>query len=139
MPEAFRMSGAAVDLSPRVFSTATVAASPAAAAETVIATVNLTPDLAFGLGVVVVGYAAFTVGAAGVSARLRIRRDSVAGTTVKDSGAVTVTAADLRGDTIVGLDTGAVFPNEVYVLTLTVGSGAAESTVSAVSLAAIVV
>jgi len=139
MPDAFRMSGAAVDLSPRVFRDATVDASPAAAAETTIATLSLTPDLGFGLGVLLIGYVAWTVGTAGVSGRFRIRRDSITGTTVKDSGLTTRVAAQLQQDTIVGIDTSPTFPNEVYVLTLIVGSASAESTVSAVEFVAVVI
>jgi len=138
VPEPFRLSGQNVDLSPRVFRDASVDASPAAAAETVIATVSIGPDLGFGLGVLVIGYAAWTVGTAGVSANFRIRRDSLTGTIVKASGATTRTAAQLQHDTIVGIDTSPTFPNEVYVLTLIVASASAESTVSAVELVAVV-
>lgn len=139
MPEAIRLGGAGVDLSPRVARSATVAASPAAAAETVIASVTINQDLAVGLGVLVIGYAAVTIGTAGVSATWRIRRDSVAGTIIKASGAKTVAATELHDEAIIGIDTAPTFPGEVYVLTLTVASASAESTVSAVELVAVAI
>lgn len=137
MPEEIRLSGAAVDLSPRVRRSATVVASPAAAAETIIATVTIDRDLALGLGVLLLGYAAYTVGTAGVSANFRIRRTNVSGTIVKASGAKTVAATELHDESIVAVDTGASLPNQVYVLTMIVASASAESTVSAVELVAI--
>lgn len=134
-----KVGGSVVALGERVFQTATVAASPAAATETVIATLTLSEDLVLSEGVLIVGYCAFTVGASGVSANVRLRRASVAGTIVKASGAVTVTAAELYDRTVAAFDTGATLPNQVYVLTLEVGSGAAESVVSAVTLTALAV
>lgn len=139
MPDPIQLSAAGLDLSPRVFRDATVDASPAAAAETVIATVSIPDDLAVTEGVLLIGYAAWTVGTAGVSGQFRIRRDSVSGTAIKASGATTRTAAELNHDTIVGFDTTPTLPNEVYVLTLIVGSASAESTVSAVELVAVVI
>lgn len=138
-PEAIRLAAASIDLTGRVFRDATVDASPADATETVIATLNIGPDLNVGLGVLLIGYLAWTVGTAGVSGNVRLRRDSVTGTVVKASGATTRTAAELVHDTIVGVDTGATLPNEVYVLTLTVGSASAASTVSAVELFGLVI
>jgi len=138
MPEAIRMGGAGVDLSQRAFRDDTVDASPAAATETVIATLSLGADLGFGLGVLVIGYAAWTVGTAGVSGTFRIRRDSITGTIIKASGAKTVVAAALHDECIVGIDASPTFPNEVYVLTLQVGSASGVSTVSAVELVGIV-
>jgi len=127
-----------IDLSGRVASSASVVASPAAAAETIIATVTIPDDVALALGVLVIGYAAFTVGTNGVSANLRIRQTDASGTIVKASGAVTETAANLDGRSLVGLDTAASVAQK-YVLTLTVGSGSAVSTVSAVSLVALAI
>jgi hypothetical protein len=139
VPDPIRQGAASLDLSERVFRTATVAASPAAAAETTIATLNIAQDLAIMEGVLLVAHFAWTVGTAGVSGAVRIRRDSITGTVVKASGAKTRTAAQLVDDAIVGFDTGASLPNEVYVLTLTVASASAESTVSAVDFVALVI
>ncbi len=139
MPEPLHLSAAGLDLSPRVFRDATVDGSPAAAAETTIANIAIPDDLAVTEGVLLIGYVAWTVGTAGVSGRFRLRRDSIAGTTIKDSGLTTRVAAELNHDTIVGFDTTPTLPNEVYVLTLIVGSASAESTVSAVELVAIVI
>lgn len=139
MPDPFQISGAVVDLAPRVFRDTSVDASPAAAAETVIATLSMPTDLAVGLGVLVIGWCTLTVGTDGVSVLTRIRRDSVAGTAIAASGATSATAATLVDRSIVGFDTSPTFPNEVYVMTLTVGSASAASTVSAVSLVGIVI
>lgn len=139
MPGPFRLSAEGLDLSPRLFRDATVDASPAAAAETVIGTISIPTDVPVALGVLVIADFAWTVGTDGVSGTVRIRRDSVSGTIVKSSGAKTRTAAQLVSDTIVGFDTGASLPNEVYVVTLTVGSASAASTVSAIDVVALVI
>ena len=133
------LSAGGIDLTPRVVRSGTVAASPSAAAETTICTLTVGPNLAVGLGVLLVGYAAFTVGTSGVSVNLKLRQTDTSGTTVKATGAVTFTAGNLGALTVVGLDTGPVLPNQVYVLTMTVASGAAASTVSAAELVALVV
>lgn len=134
-----RISAVGLDLSPRVFHTATVAASPAAGAETTIATLTVNADLSVAAGVLLFGFAAFTVGTSGVSAQLKLRQTGTSGTTIKDSGATTVAATNLKAMEIVGLDASPSLPNQVYVLTLTIGSGAAASTVSAVTLLALVI
>jgi hypothetical protein len=139
MPIPIQFGGAQLDLSPRLFKTATVVASPATTAETIIASLTINEDLALMEGVVLLGYAAFTVGASGSAVNLRLRRTDASGTIVKASGATTVTAADLRAYTIAGVDTGVTPLNQVYVMTMTVTAGAAESTVSAVTLAALVI
>jgi hypothetical protein len=134
-----RLNAGGIDLTPRVQHTATVAASPATNAETTIASLTISGNLATGLGVLLVGFAAFTVGTSGVSVNLKLRQTDTSGTTIKATGAITYTAADLGSLTIVGLDASPTLPGQVYVLTMTVASGAAASTVSAVSLVALVV
>lgn len=136
MPNPIRMSGDAVDLSPRFKRTTTVAASPTDATETVIATLTITDDDVIASGIMLRGWAAYTVGTNGVSARLRIRATSVAGTVKGDTGALTagIAAAALDARSVEGFDTAATLPGQVYVLTLTVGSASAASTVSAVAL-----
>lgn len=139
MPEPFHVSGAVVDLASRIFQDKTVDASPAAADETVIATLTMPDDLAVGEGVMLFGWCTLTVGTSGTAITARLRRDSVAGTVIAASGATTATAAQLVDRTIMGFDTAPSFPNEVYVLTLQVTAGAAVSTVSAVTLLGIVI
>lgn len=139
MPVPIRQDAASIDLGPRVFHSVTVAASPALAAETVIASLTVTGDIAATKGVYLEGSAAWTVGTSGVSGRFRVRQTGTSGTTLADSGLVTVTAAALRLDAIMAVDTAPVLPGQVYVLTLTVGSASAASTVSAVLLQALVV
>ena len=136
LPE--RIDGRGINLSNRYAHSAAVVASPAAGAETIIATITLPSQVQTFSAVRLTGYAAFTVGTSGVSAELQIRQTDTSGTALVTSGALTVTAADLVGLAVLGFD---IVPSagQVYVLTLTVGSGAAESTVSAVALDALIV
>lgn len=138
MPQPIQYSGEHVDLSPRFFYSAAVAASPSAAAETTICTVTVTTDLAVVKGVLLEGAFAFTVGTSGVSATIKIRQTNTSGATVATTGANTVAAASLYTFGIQGVDTAATLPGQVYVLTLTVGSGSATSTVSYATLTATV-
>ena len=137
-PVPIQLNAAGVDLGPRYFRTATVVASPAAAAETIVASLTITEDLAVSKGIALVGFGAFTVGASGVSVNMRIRKTDVVGTALKATGAITYTAADLGALTVVAFDTAPTLPNQVYVLTAIVASGAAASTFSAVELQALV-
>ena len=139
MPPAIRFSGAEVDLSPRLTFSSTVVASPALNAETIIGQITLAKDVALQSGIVLYAYAAYLVGASGSAVQFRIRRTDVAGTAVKATGALNVTAADLRTVSLVAVDTGISPLNAVYCLTMIVTAGGAESTVSAVTLAALVV
>lgn len=142
MTEPIQVSAAHVDLSPRIFKSTTVAASPAAAAETIVCSLTIAGDLATIAGVYLFGFAAFTVGTNGVSVNAQIRRTNAAGTVVVASGITNegVTAATQLGTrTLLGFDAFSPAPAAVYVLTLTVGSGSAESTVSAATLVAVVV
>jgi len=136
MPIPIHLASAGIDLSDRFFFTAAITGSPALAAETVIATLTPTGDISVQKGVFLFGQCAYTVGTSGASARYRIRQTGVAGAVVYDSGATTqgISAGTLVNDSVQGVDTAPVMPGQVYVLTLQVGSGAAASTVSAVSL-----
>ena len=139
MPEPIKQSVIFTDLSGRFQSTQAVAASPALAAETIIGTLNIAGfgDTAVVSGIQFDGWAAFTVGTSGVSATLRIRQTNVSGAVVATTGALTVTAASLVQTNVQGFD--AAPGVGAYVLTLQIGSGAAASTVSALSLQGIVV
>ena len=128
-----QVSGAAVDLSTRYAGSTAVVTSPALAAETIIASVTIPNNIQVASGVRLYGWAAFTVGTGGVSATLKLRQTSTSGATVVSSGALTVVATDLYAIPIMGFDT-APAQGQVYKLTLTIGSGAAASTVSAVLL-----
>jgi hypothetical protein len=137
-----RWNGAQVDLSPRFFQSSTVAASPSAAAETVVCQIAaIVPDAAVVSGVFLTGAVNFTVGTNGTAIRVRIRQTGVAGTVIADTGAITggVAAANLLSQDIQGFDTAAVIPGQVYVLTLQVTAGSAASTVSSANLAALII
>jgi hypothetical protein len=129
----FEYSAALIDLSSRVAFDTTVDASPAAAAETVIANITLSGAPPLASGIKIVGWAAYTVGTNGTGGTLQIRQTNIAGTVVATSGAVTRTAANLVEQTVTGFDA-APAAGRVYVLTLTVAAASAPSTVSAVLL-----
>ena len=129
-----------IDLSARIVSSTTVVASPSAGAETVIGSVTLPSGLSINSGVILFGWAAFTVGTSGVSANLKIRQTSVSGTTISATGATT---GGIAATNLVALDVGGFDASpgdaQIYKLTLLVGSGAAASTVSALQLVAFAV
>lgn len=137
-PQGFKLSAATIDLSPRFATTATVAASPAAATETIIASLTVNLDVAVGAGVLIHALAAFTAGTNAVGGQLKVRKTDASGSTLVDTGAVTVVATKLYAPALHAWDTGPSLPGQVYVLTLTMASGSAESTVSAVRLSALV-
>lgn len=141
MPQPIQQDASHIDLSPRIFTSTAVAGSPALAAETIVCTVTCANDLASTFGVILAGSIAFTVGTSGASARYRVRRTDTSGATVFDSGVTTagITAAGLVLQPVTAVDAGGYVNGRIYVLTLTVGSGAAVSTVSAANLTAIVV
>lgn len=141
MPVPITQTAASIDLSQRAGVTTTVAASPAAAAETIIASLTMNADEVVRTGAILTGFAAFTVGTSGTAVRLRIRKTDVAGTVIGDTGALTggVAATNLLAENVAGFDATPTAGSQVYVLTLQVTGGAAASTVSAVELAAIVI
>ena len=130
------------DFAPRVIDTTTVQNSPiAAAAETIIATVNI-PNfggIAITQRIYLNGWAAFTVGGSGTAATLRIRQTNVTGTVIVTTGALTggIAAAALVAQDVGGSD--ATPGVATYVLTLQITSGATNTTISAVQLLALVV
>lgn len=142
--QSIQVSGAGVDLSPRFSANNTVVGSPALAAETVIGSITaIGSAVVQGSGVLIFAQCAYTVGTSGASARYRIRQGTTAGsgTVIYDSGITTagIAAAGLVVENIFGFDTAATFPGQSYCLTLQIGSGAATSTVSAVSIACLII
>lgn len=139
MPVPIREDSAGIDLGSRFFQTTTVTGSPAAATETIVATLATSGDIASTKGVFLVWSLAYTVGTNGITARYRIRQTDAAGTTKYDSGLITVVAATLLHVSGSAFDAAPVLPGQVYVLTLTIGSGSASSAVSAANLLGVVV
>ena len=147
MPYQFESSAHIMDWGPRFFTTATVVGSPAAATETIVAQITgIDSFLGVSKGVYLSGDASFTVGTSGTAVRLRIRQGTTAGsgTVISDTGALTggVAAGNLLSQDIQGTDTassgGTAVAVTSYHLSLQVTSGAAASTVSQVSLVAII-
>ena len=139
MPIPFTLSGARVDLAPRLFFSNTVAASPSGSSETIVCTLTIADDVALGKGVVLMGFGAFTQGTDGTGVTLKIRRTDASGSTLKSTGILPYAAAVLGAASIVAVDTGVSPLNQVYVLTATHTAASAASTYSAATLAAIVV
>lgn len=139
MPVPINVSSPRIDLSARFPATTTVVASPAANAETIIASLAIPSfgDTQILSAVLLSGWAAYTVGTSGTAVNLRVRQTNVAGTVVAATGALSKTATSLYADDVAGQD--ATPGVATYVLTMTVTGGAAASTVSAVYLSAIVV
>lgn len=139
MPQPITSNVIHEDLTGRFPYSTTVVASPALAAETIIASLAVPAfgDTAIQTAVIVTGWAAYTVGTSGTAVTLRLRQTNVAGTVVATTGALSKTAASLYADDVNGVD--ATPGVGVYVLTMQVTAGAAASTVSAVLLSAIVI
>lgn len=142
MPVPIRFDSINLDQTIRNQITTTVAASPSGSSETVIATLTLNrfSDIAVVSGILVQGWAAYTVGTSGASVQFRIRQTNVSGTVVANTGAMTGSqhgAGILTSDDVQGFDSGAGVG--VYVMTMTVGSGAAASTVSSLVLQATII
>ena len=135
-PIPIRQTADSIDFSPRFTQSSTVAASPAGATETTICTLTVAQNISANGGVFLQGCFSVTIGTSGVSATIKIRRTDTSGQTIYTTGANSVTAANLYTFGIQGVDTGPTLPGQVYVLTLTIGSGAATSTVSAATLTA---
>lgn len=138
MGESIVQGAAGLDMSGRLVASTTVVASPTDNTEVIIASLKVPAGLALATGVFLVCQAAFTVGTAGVSANLRIRRTAVNGTAVAATGATTCAAAALVTRAVAALDTGGA-DGQLYKATLEVGSANAASTISSLILAAFAV
>lgn len=139
-PPPISLDGSRLDLSPRFFKSTAVAASPAGATETIICTLTCNLSLAVMEGAQLIGWCAFLVGASGTDITLKLRRTDTSGTTLASTGVINApAAADLLTYSIATFDTGPTLPGQVYVMTLTVANGAAESTVSGAYLSCLVI
>lgn len=141
MPDPITRNIGSEDLTDRFIENHTVSASPALAAITTVATVTWSPQSSPTVvyGAYLSCEVALTIGTSGVSALLQIRRTSSAGTVIASTGALTVVAGNLYSLSTQGVDQVAFSPGQAWVVCLTIGSGAAASTVSAVSIFATIV
>ena len=91
MPQPIRYDSTSFDLTKRFPVTTTVGASPSAASETIIGTLTIPSfsDISVVSGIIVQGWAAYTVGTSGTAVTLKIRQTNVSGTTVATTGALT--------------------------------------------------
>lgn len=140
-PDPIKVDSHVVDLSARFQRTTAIVASPALAAETIIASLAIVGDMVVAQGVRVEGWAAMLIGTSGTALRLRIRQTNVAGAVVADTDALTggIVAGNKVAQDVIGFDAAPALPGQVYVLTATVTAGSAASTVSSVFLGAIIV
>lgn len=138
-PDTITSASGHQDWSARVKMSATVAGSPATSGETTVCTLTVTSNLSVATGVALFGWVAYTAGTNAATATLKIRQTGTSGSTIATSPALVVVATDLYTQNIIGIDTSPTVPGQVYVLTLTVASGSAISTVSAVGLVAVAV
>lgn len=139
MPDPIRIDASELDLSKRISVTTAVAGSPAAASETIVSSLTLKQDVVVATGILVFAFVAFTVGTSGVSALFQLRPTDTSGTVFGATDATTVAAGNLKAMDCMGLLVAPTLPGQVIVATLTIGSGAAASTVSKAVLAAFVV
>ena|SRR6202795_2744612 len=126
-----------LDLGNALVSTQAVVASPAAGSETIIASLTI-PVVRDDQEVHLIGVCGFTAGTNGVTAQLKIRRTDASGSTKATGPAKTVVAASVYDAVVAAKDAPGAVVNQVYVMTLTVGSGSAQSAVSMVDLKALV-
>jgi hypothetical protein len=130
-----QFSAASMDLSSRIANNSTVVGSPAAASITSVCALTF-PNfgkLQNATGVYLEGTVSLTIGTSGVSCLVQIRQTGTAGAVIASTGALTVTATNLYSFSVQGVDT-APLAAGVWIIAVTIGSGAATSTVSAVSL-----
>lgn len=122
---------------PRVLATNTVIASPAAAAETIIAKLSgvsvAGPDSIVKLDAAV----NISIGTAGIAVTLRVYRgDATTDTKVYDSGQLVTSAGDEYTLPLATVDTPGEVAGQDYILTAEVASAAAASTVHNVGFSA---
>ena len=120
-------------------STTAITASPSGSAETVIATLANVNSLFASQVIKLEGYAAMQVAATTASVVLKIRRDSLTGTTVATSPTFNggdITTPKLNAWRVFGTDTPQEAAQQTYVLTATLASAGGATTISAVYLEA---
>lgn len=123
--------------SPRVLSTNTIVASPALAAETVVAQLDGVATRGPGGAVILRGVVNIAAGTGASALYLRIRRGSTAaGTLVGTQTTSTVTASDTYTVPVEVIDNPGEVADQPYVLTAQLANATAASTVEAVSLTA---
>lgn len=116
----------------------TVVGSPALAAETTVASTVVGGVAGPTSRVLLIGFVAFTVGATGTAAQVRLRNGSITGTVVGNTGALTVVAANLVSFAVLGVDSPGDVSSLAYVMTLQITGGSGASAVSSVQLVAVV-
>lgn len=138
-PQPIQQNAASLDLSTRFFQSKTVSASPPDDTITVVASVAVPQNLVIAAGAQLWAWFALTIDGDGSGLTVELRKTNAAGAVVATSGDVPVSAGDSTAFSINGFDTTPSTPGQVYALCVTVQDASGASTVSAVSLAVLVV
>jgi hypothetical protein len=128
-------SAASIDLSGRIAYNASIVGSPAAASITSVCALTF-PNfgkLQLSTGVYLEGTVSLTIGTSGVTCTVALLQTGTSGASIATTGALTVVAANKYSFSVQGVDT-APLAAGVWIIAVTIGSGAATSTVSQVSL-----
>lgn len=123
----------------RFVQTSAITANPAGATEATIATLTGVDSLFAQQSIKLHGYAAFQVAASTTSVVLKLRRDSVTGTTVATSPTFNggdVTTPKLNAWDVFGIDTPTELASGTYVMTVTLAGAGGATTISSVWLEA---
>ena len=119
--------------------TNTIIASPALAAETIVATTGAISQVYDGASIFLFWFCELTIGTSGISLNAKLRRGAALTSTLVNVGqARTVVAGNLVSFSGVYFDNAGIVAGVQYSLTLTIGSGAAASTLTDVALLAAV-
>jgi hypothetical protein len=136
MPDPIISSNGGVDLTARFIESHAIVGSPAAGTIAIACSLTWSPQSNPTVvnGALLEAAVALTVGTNGVSVLLQIRRTNATGTVIATTGATTAVAATLISLSTQGIDQVAFIPGQIWVACLTIASGSASSTVSAVSM-----
>lgn len=137
-PQPIQQNAASLDLSTRFVQTKTVSASPPDDTITVVASVAVPQNLVIAAGAQIWGWLSVALDGDSTAVTVALRKTNAAGAVVAASDPIQVAGA-FGLYSINGFDTTPSTPGQVYALCVTVQDASGASTVSAVSLAVLVV
>lgn len=138
-PQPIQQNAASLDLSTRFVQSKTVSTSPTGATIAAIASITVPQNLVIAAGAQLWAWFAVALDGDGSALTIELRKTNAAGAVVATSGAFDVVGGASAIYSINGFDTTPSTPGQVYALCVTVQDASGASTVSAVSLAALVV
>lgn len=137
-PQPIQQNAASLDLSTRFFQSKTVSASPPDDTITVVASVAVPQNLVIAAGAQIWAWLSVALDGDASAVTVALRKTNAAGAVVATSDPIVVAGA-FGIYSINGFDTTPSTPGQVYALCVTVQDASGASTVSAVSLAVLVV